>query len=62
MKTTAVLLMILSFLAVVWWPIAVIWAINTLFKTGIPVNIQTWIATALLVSLFKINLESYSKK
>lgn len=54
--------MILSFLVVVWWPIAVIWALNTLFRTEIPVNIQTWIATALLVSLFKVNLESYSKK
>lgn len=62
MKTTAVLMIILSFLLVVWWPIAVIWAINTLFRTEIPVNIQTWIATALLVSLFKVNLEGYSKK
>jgi hypothetical protein len=34
-------------------PWLVIWALNTLFNTGIVVTWQTWIATAILLSILQ---------
>jgi hypothetical protein len=60
--TLSVLLFAVAFLAIVWWPVAIIWSVNTLFNTEIPVNFRTWIAVVLLVSILKISISGYSKK
>ncbi len=43
-----ILLILLSILLVVVFPIAVIYLINFLFNTSIPVNIKTWAAVMIL--------------
>ena len=36
----------------IFYPIAVIWSMNTLFKFAIPFTLETWVATVVLSSLF----------
>lgn len=60
--TLGLLLVAVAVLAIVWWPIAVIWSVNTLFKTEIPVTVQTWVATALLVALIRFDWNGSSNK
>jgi hypothetical protein len=36
----------------IFYPIAVIWSMNTLFKFAIPFTLETWAATVVLSSLF----------
>ena len=43
------LILILIFIG----PYLVIWSLNTLFHTGIEVTWQTWLATAILLSIFQ---------
>jgi hypothetical protein len=43
-----------ALLFIVWWPLAVIWSVNTLFRTEIPMNLSTWLAVVVLVSIFRI--------
>lgn len=51
-------LLILALLAatlfIVWWPFAMIWCVNTLFGTQIPMTFKTWIATVVLFSMLRI--------
>lgn len=60
------LVVLSSLLFVVWWPLATIWCVNTLFRTDIPMNIQTWTATVVLVVtarfVFSLPLGGSSKK
>lgn len=37
-----------------WWPFAMIWSINTLFGTNIPMTLKTWVATVALVTVAKV--------
>lgn len=59
--TLGLFIIILAVVAIIWWPFAVIWSVNTLFNTGIPMNFRTWAATALLVALLRFNLDSTKK-
>lgn len=45
------LLAVLVVTAVVFVPMLLIWAVNTLFKTGIPVNWDTWAAMLLITAI-----------
>lgn len=45
----------------IWWPLAVIWSLNTLFRAGIPYNLQTWVATVVLVAILRVST-LYSEK
>jgi hypothetical protein len=37
------------------WPVALIWSVNALFSTEIPVNFKTWLATMILSAFLKAN-------
>ena len=55
------LLMVAGILVIVWWPLALIWSVNTLFGTQIPFGLNTWLATVLLVSVLRLSLSSPKK-
>ena len=57
------LLSLLILLFVLFWPIAAIWALNTLFGTAIPMSFKTWLAAVVLMALFRLgNTNTSSKK
>lgn len=61
-KTLAGCLIVLAALIlIVWWPIAVIWSVNTLFRADIPYNFSTWVATMVLVTILRVST-LYSEK
>jgi hypothetical protein len=37
------------------WPMALIWSVNSLFSTEIPLNFKTWLATMILSAFLKAN-------
>jgi hypothetical protein len=42
---------------IVFGPLALIWCLNTLFPVlNIPYTFETWVAAAVLPSLFKVNI------
>jgi len=57
--SVAVTLVVVAVLA--GYPVALIWSVNTLFKTSIPITGLTWLAALLLSSPF-INSVSNSRK
>lgn len=48
----ALSIIILAVLVVITLPFSAIWAVNTLFATGIAYNFYTWTAALLLIMLF----------
>lgn len=38
------------------WPVAIIWSVNALFETTIPVTFKTWLATMILTAVLKVDL------
>lgn len=40
----------------IWWPLAIIWSLNTLFRTDIPYSLSTWGAVVVLVAMFRVAL------
>lgn len=57
-----VLLIALAALVVVFlWPLAMIWSVNVLFGTEIPLSFRTWLATVILVSLLRLCVISSKK-
>jgi hypothetical protein len=53
---------VLTILFVVWWPLAVIWSLNTLFQTEIPYSLKTWAAVAVLATILKLATISSEKR
>jgi hypothetical protein len=53
---------VLTVLFVVWWPLAVIWSLNTLFDTGIPYSLKTWAAVAVLATILRLATLSPEKR
>ena len=58
----------MSLLRVIWLcvhlvvtPIVIIWALNTLFKLEIPINITTWCAMYFILSFFNSKFYEYGK-
>lgn len=51
-KMPAVILVVIAIALVVIYPIALIWALNTLFGLSIPITFWTWVATTLLSAPF----------
>jgi hypothetical protein len=45
------ILVVLSIAALIVVPLAVIWALNTLFGLAIPVAFDTWLAVAILAAV-----------
>jgi len=45
--------MLFGVLLITLWPIGVIWSVNTLFDTNIPINFKTWLATIVLCALLR---------
>ena len=43
-------------LAIIVYPIAVIWSLNTLFKLNIDLALETWIATCVLLNITKFSV------
>jgi len=41
---------------IIFYPIAVIWSLNTLFGLTIPYTFSTWCATMILVGVFAANI------
>jgi hypothetical protein len=57
-----ILLVVLAFAILVGMPIALIWALNTLFPVlAIPYTIETWLAAFIIPAAFKTEL-SFKKK
>jgi hypothetical protein len=52
----------ISILFIVWWPLAVIWSLNTLFDTGIPYSLKTWAAVAVLATILRLATLSPEKR
>jgi hypothetical protein len=40
---------------IIAFPLAIIWAMNTLFSLGIAYGFSQWLATFLLLSVFNVN-------
>lgn len=59
--TLGLLVILVAILAMILWPAGVIWSLNTLFDLHIPMNFRTWLATVILVTLLRLNLESPKK-
>jgi hypothetical protein len=54
MKVFGVLVAITLVIAfLIWWPFAVIWAVNTLFGTAIAFTWTNWLATLVLTGIFQ---------
>jgi len=60
--TVVLPILILSFLLILFWPLAVIWSLNTLFDTGIPYSLRTWAATVALVTIIRVSTLSPEKR
>jgi len=53
MKTPAIILLIaLALLAIIFWPYAIIWAVNTLFGFNIAYTFINWLAVLVLSATF----------
>jgi uncharacterized membrane protein YccF (DUF307 family) len=52
MKTLSVTFVIAVFALVLFWPFALIWAVNTLFATAIPYTFWTWLAAMVMMAAF----------
>ena len=53
MKTPAIILLIaLAVLAIIFWPYAIIWAVNTLFGFNIAYTFINWLAVLVLTATF----------
>ena len=46
-------MLLLVLLLVIGMPVAVIWSVNTLFGLTIPLTLQTWLATVILVGVLR---------
>jgi hypothetical protein len=60
--TVVLPILILSLLLILFWPLAVIWSLNTLFDTGIPYSLRTWAATVVLVTIVRVSTLSPEKR
>jgi ABC-type multidrug transport system permease subunit len=49
-KITMFIVIAIAF--VVLWPFAFIWALNTVFLLGVPLNFWTWLATVVILLTF----------
>lgn len=57
-----VILLVIAIAAAIGMPIALIWALNTLFPTlAIPYGVETWLAAFIIPLAFKTDL-SFKKK
>lgn len=55
--TNIVIILVLAFLVVVGAPLALIWALNTLFPVlAIPYTFETWLAAFIIPAAFKTNI------
>ncbi len=48
MKPTIFGIIVMVIAIFILTPFAVIWSLNTLFHTGVPTNLETWAAVAIL--------------
>lgn len=55
--TNIILLLVLAALIVIGGPLAMIWAVNTLFPSvAIPYTIETWLAAFIIPAFLKSNV------
>jgi uncharacterized membrane protein YccF (DUF307 family) len=52
MQALSVTFVIAVFALVLFWPFALIWAVNTLFATAIPYTFWTWLAAMVMMASF----------
>jgi hypothetical protein len=52
MKTLSVTFVIAALALVLFWPFALIWAVNTLFGTAIAYTFWTWLAAMVMMAAF----------
>jgi hypothetical protein len=63
MMSKVSLLLVLLFVVVLLGPFLAIWSLNTLFPVlAIPYSIETWFATAIVVSIFRGDGVSFKGK
>ena len=53
---------LLSLFFIAWWPLAVVWSLNTLFQTQIPYALNTWAAVVVIVTLVRVSTISPEKR
>lgn len=58
MAFIALLIIAVVVIAVVFWPAALIWALNVLFGLSIPFTFKTWLAAWIITSLFALSRSS----
>ena len=57
MKVGLFTLIVLIGAVIIFGPLALIWSLNTLFPVvNIPYTIETWVAAAIIPSLFKVSI------
>jgi hypothetical protein len=52
MKALSITFIITALALVLFWPFALIWAVNTLFATGIEYTFWTWLAAFVMIVAF----------
>ena len=52
MKTLSITFIIAALALVLFWPFALIWAVNTLFGTAIAYTFWTWLAAMVMMAAF----------
>ena len=52
MKTLSITFVIAALALVLFWPFALIWAVNTLFGTAIAYTFWTWLAAMVMMAAF----------
>ena len=55
MNTSNVMVAMFLIAVIIAFPLAIIWAMNTLFSLGIAYGFSQWLATFLLLSVFNVN-------
>lgn len=56
-----VLLLVIAVAIVIGMPIALIWALNTLFPLSIPYTVETWLAAFIIPAAFKATVSVKGK-
>lgn len=52
--TLGIFIVLAALIFLFWWPFALIWCVNTLFRTEIPMDFRTWLATVVLVVMLRL--------
>lgn len=62
MKSAPLLVVLFAIAVMALWPLAVVWSLNTLFHSGIPYEIRSWLAVVILVTIARLVIFPLSRQ